>query len=205
MFSGGEPFDLVAWMNTNLQAINPSLMWEFGPSIERSGGYRLTITPESVYSLEPLVAAILALAPRIDGWEFYGSRPPETLETAETMVQARTGGTLAGVEVVVSKGDHNLIDLNFLSTTSTAQHDAFLATESLLGEDVLNTWIGELSASVPRPKRGLFSRTRSEASGQGFKVPIADLRERVEQERQAIVASLPAGPRCSAVGDASGL
>src|SRR5689334_10037199 len=65
--------DLTQFMEETLQAIHPSLMWEFGPAV-RTKGHRLVITPETERWLRPLVRTILHRAPKIEGWEFYPYR-----------------------------------------------------------------------------------------------------------------------------------
>jgi hypothetical protein len=66
-------------MVDTLQAIHPSLMWEYGSAM-RQPGHRLVITPESRRFLRPMVRTILERAPKIAGWEFYPYRLAETAE-----------------------------------------------------------------------------------------------------------------------------
>ena len=91
LFSRKQQWDLPAWMAEHLQAVDPRLMWEYGPAI-RAQGHRLVITPESAHHLRPLVATLLERAPAIPGWEFYGYRLPESLASAQQTVAARTRG-----------------------------------------------------------------------------------------------------------------
>src|SRR5438874_1558741 len=42
LFTRKARWDLPAWMEANLQAIHPSIMWEFGPAV-RTKGHRLVI------------------------------------------------------------------------------------------------------------------------------------------------------------------
>ncbi|PWT76235.1 MAG: hypothetical protein C5B46_01450, partial [Proteobacteria bacterium] len=57
LFMGQTEWDLVQWMHENLQAIDPHLLWEFGPGTGE--GHRLVITPELRHDLRPLVDEIV--------------------------------------------------------------------------------------------------------------------------------------------------
>ena len=159
LFSRRAEWDLPLWIHQTLNIIDPRLMWEFGPAV-RTKGHRLVITPESVHELRPLVATILKQAPTIPGWEFYDHRLAESFEVANPTVQARTGGSLDGCSFRASVGKHNRIDLVFASPVCTGPddeqvlRDAFVASETLLGEDMLDQWVGaievEKSSEAPR-------------------------------------------------------
>ena len=60
LFASGLQWDLPAWMHEHLDAINPHLMWEFGPAVSGEG-HRLVITPEAERHLRPMVDTILEL------------------------------------------------------------------------------------------------------------------------------------------------
>lgn len=189
MFSGSRRFDLPGWMADHLGPIHPQLMWEYGPAV-RAPGHRLVITPESRYHLGPLVDEILARAPRIEAWEFYPHRLRESPETAEATVNARTGGTLRDVTIAVSTGEHNLIDLDFTSAGARADDVAFVATESLLGEDVLDTWIGEITTTPPQRRLSL----RRGGDQRAERIPVADLAPSVDRQRSSILSGIPDRP-----------
>lgn len=159
LFNQKAKWDLPAWMQAHLGAIDPHLMWEFGPA-RNGAGHRLVITPETARHLRPLTDAVLTRAPRLDGWEFYPHRPPEDLAQVKRTVQGRTGGDLTDVQTSASIGDHNLIDLVYHSPHTEdeddeqATHDAFVATETLMGEERLDKWIGGINvAPMPAKKK----------------------------------------------------
>ncbi|MDH3307254.1 MAG: hypothetical protein OEO77_07030 [Acidimicrobiia bacterium] len=185
MFGGGAAFDLVEWMKTGLGRVHPDLMWEYGPAVDQPG-HRLVITPEHRYELTEMTRTLVGRAPAIEGWEFYPGRLPETPEHAAQMVESRTGGSLDGVTVSITPGSDRLIDLHYVSTSPTAEHDAFVATETLLGEAVLNTWVGAVTAG--RPKRGLFSRSGPDA------VPVGEFPPALDSVRRTILGSGRASP-----------
>lgn len=138
---------LADFMEETLQAIHPSLMWEFGPAV-RTKGHRLVITPETQRWLRPLVRTILHRAPKIDGWEFYPYRLPEDVEQTALAVKGRVGLNIEGATLDASVAPGRKIDL-FYSFPKLARKSedeqmqaAFVTTEVLLGEQVLDTWIG---------------------------------------------------------------
>ncbi len=151
-FTGKSDLDLPAWIEEHLQSIDANLMWEFGPAI-RDAGHRLVVTPETDHHLRPLVQSILERAPDLKGWEFYEHRLVEDIESAQFTVEGRTGCNLSEMKFRASLGEFNLIDLKFGSPSKSRIKDksafnaAFVATETLLGEKVLNDWIGVIEVS----------------------------------------------------------
>src|SRR5262245_15855033 len=80
-FSRKKEWDLPAWMQEHLGAIDDAMCWEFGQAV-KGVGHRLVITPESRKDLRPLANSIVAAAPKIAGWEFYPYRLAEGIEDA---------------------------------------------------------------------------------------------------------------------------
>jgi len=144
LFSRKKNWDLPAWMNKHLNAISKELMWEFGPGL--LGGHRLVITPETSRHLRPLVSEILASAPRIANWEFYSYRLPEGYEQAKLTVEAKGGRLLSEMRFVLTPGKFNRIDIRCLvmpdCPADLARKTGFIAIETLLGEEMLDRWVG---------------------------------------------------------------
>ncbi len=67
-FTNKKRWDLAAWMQEHLQAVDERLMWEFGPGL--GGGHRLVVTPEVERQLRPLVDTLIERCPGFDGWVF---------------------------------------------------------------------------------------------------------------------------------------
>jgi hypothetical protein len=203
LFSRKSEWDLPDWMQETLQAIDPHLMWEYGPAVNQRG-HRLVITPEAERHLRPLTAAILEQAPQIVGWEFYGYRLPESVEMANESVKVRTGGNLEGVVVDVGLGEHHLIDLVFRSPRSSggddtqASNDAFVATESLLGEEMLDKWIGRITVDA-LPKQTTRTAERPSAS-RG--IALEELKSTVDAVVGATREQLPAESQSFRIADA---
>src|SRR5438270_6736502 len=110
VFSGKSSFKLPQFMEDTLQAIHPSLMWEFGKAI-RGPGNRLVITPESQRFLRPMVRTILERAPKLDGWEFHAYRPAETVEQTIQTVKGRVGVDITGAVIEAAVVAGHQIDL----------------------------------------------------------------------------------------------
>jgi hypothetical protein len=156
--------DLPGWMREHLDAVDERLCWEFGPPL-RGAGHRLVVTAESYSQLRPLVTSLLERAPSLPGWEFYPYRPRESVEEALRTVEGRVGRAYEDVQARVLSGKHNRIDLTFRSAAFASAEDesanqaAFVLTESLLGEDALDRWVGTIEVEpAPRPGPRLFGR-----------------------------------------------
>jgi hypothetical protein len=184
VFHRRKQWDLPAWMDEHLGAIEPHLFWEFGAAPEAQGHY-LVITPEQDRFLRPLVETILERAPQLPGWVLHGYRQPETVEVALQTVEARAGAPLAAATVQAQIGDWNRINLVYLSPDfagpddETARHQAFVATESLLGEEAMDKWCRCRRSGPPcrgRPDSSSFSR-----SGERFCFVKIDGSQNLEQ------------------------
>lgn len=187
LFRREEEWDLAGWMNEHLGAIHPELMWEFGPAI-RCEGHRLVITPETRRELRPLVRQVLQVAPAMSGWEFYEYRLPESLELANYTVAGRVGGDFAGLAIHVHarRAEFNRINLVFEFTPADPddQHAfavAYVYTESLLGEELLERWIGTIEVA-PIPADGIAA------------VGLDELRAQVTELVRETIVKLPERP-----------
>lgn len=194
-----ESWDLPAWMEKHLQKIEPRLMWEFGPAV-KGNGHRLVITPESSHHLRPLVRAILDRAPKLEGWEFYDYRLAEDAKMALFTVSARTGRDIGDFEAKISVGGLRRIDLTFRASSIKGSDDvsalnaAFVAAESLLGEEILDHWIGAIEvAPIPRWS-GLKSLVGKGPKTSPGVVPLDRLRATAESLIGGLIDQLPPGP-----------
>lgn len=185
MFSGGKRWDLPAFMQKHLGAIDERLMWEFGPALKGSG-HRLAITAEGERALVPLVNAMLARAPKLRGLELYGERPAEALDYVGPTVQGRTGHPMPDGRVLVAVTDRNAFELTyFLDGCSgpddeRAQAAAVVATEVLLGETTMYRWVSSIGVDKPSRKKAL--------------VAIGDLPRTIKQAIGDVRGALPKKP-----------
>jgi hypothetical protein len=149
-FRRREPWELVSWMRTHLGAVDPRIMWEFGPGTGAGDGHRLVLTPEGDHHLRPLVEVVLSRAPALAGWEFHGHRLAEPLAVALRTVGERTSLDLSTWSARADISDDGLIDVTFAppspaAPSREAQRAALLFVEALMGEEVMNVWIGEVA------------------------------------------------------------
>ncbi|CAN5578565.1 hypothetical protein BH10PLA2_BH10PLA2_38570 [soil metagenome] len=202
LFSRKARWDLPAWMEENLQAIHPSIMWEYGPAV-RTKGHRLVLTPESAHHLRPLVGIILQRAPKIEGWEFYPHRLPESEADALATVKGRTECDVGDYKVRISAGEYQRIDLCFVSpdisgpTDQDALNAAFVAAESLLGEELLDRWIGGIAVANSDDKSSVPSGNKPARP-----VTLDRLRETVLALIESIREQLPEQPQFERLEDA---
>ncbi len=196
-FNCQSQWDLPAWMIHHLELISPELMWEFGPALS-GDGHRLVITPETQKHLRPMVQTLLERAPQLPGWEFYPYRPPESVEMANLSVSARTGGELDGTMATAFVGEHNRIDVCYYSSATEgpddeqARQNAFVASETLLGEEVLDRWVGCIDVqSLPRPRPKRFGRAHD--SGPRL-LPLDRLKPTVDALVASVIEQLPSKP-----------
>jgi len=196
LFRQSADWDLAEWMQQQLQSIHPELMWEFGPAINTKG-HRLVITPEINAELRPLAEAIVNQAPSLRNWEFYTYRLPEDLETTLQTVEVRCDLDVKDVTVNVSAGEGNRIDLIFrwgqlAGDDEQTFNAAFVTAETLLGEEMLDRWVGTIQ---------LVDRSTPEDHGQRF-IPLERLKPTFDSVVQSLRSQLPAEPLAAAIDDA---
>ncbi|HYQ04170.1 MAG TPA: hypothetical protein VER96_36110 [Polyangiaceae bacterium] len=198
-FKRQADLDIAEFMRQHLSAIDQRLMWEFGPAV-RVDGHRLVVTPESDRELRPLVDVLLSRAPSLPNWEFYAHRLPEEVELSLATVKGRTEVDVTGWKVQVTPGEHHLLDLKWLVPSGTEgdnlQYAAYVATESLLGEETLDAFIGEIAVEEQARTSALgrlFSRSAARSDAHGFE----SLKTRVHAGIAAIDRDLAELPQSS--------
>lgn len=205
LFKQKAKWDLPAWMDHHFHAIDPRMMWEYGPAVQGEG-HRLVMTPEAAHHLRPLAHAIRKRAPAIKGWEFYEYRLPESVELTHLTVQARIGCDVSDFAVNVARGGQHRIDLEFTSPSLGAaeeqlgSHAAFVATETLLGEQILNEWIGAISFT-PGKTSGLKKLFGGGAKPLPRSLGLDRLKDTVDALVGSIVDQLPPQPHYEWVQD----
>ena len=145
--------DLAGWMREHLGGIDERIMWEFGPGARGGDSHRLVLTPEGKHRLRPLVEAVLARAPGLEGWEFHAHRFAEVLPTALQTVVERTSVDLTGWRAHAEMSGDGLVDVTLAppsrtSPSAESRKAALLLVEVLVGEDLMDVWIGEVDVDV---------------------------------------------------------
>lgn len=188
--------DLVSWMNGHLHHIDQNIMWEFGPG--RKKAHRLIITSETDRSLRPLVQYILSQAPTYKLWEFYAYRPSEDLKKANELIASRTCWTdVSDITFELSPGSHYMIRITFYIPPSLKQApeiqacNAYILAEILLGEEILDKWIGHIDVQVEAQEE-LFQIKDSQSLQQ--LLPLIHLKESVSKAIKTRKSQLPQQP-----------
>jgi hypothetical protein len=182
LFHRRKQWDLPKWMQRSLGAVHPKLMWEFGAA---EHGHYLVVTPEAERSLRPLVEVMLERAPRLKGWTFRAYRQPEPIDVVAQTIEARAGAALCPLRAQARLDEQGLIDLSYRLPTEAedeqqALHVAFVASEGLLGEEVLDKWIGSMETV--------------DDEGEGRWLPLERLRPTVESLIDSVRDQLPDRP-----------
>lgn len=191
-------WNLAEWMHQHLNAILPPLCWEFGPAVNTEG-HRLVITSESHLWARQIVKRILKDAPELPGWEFYGHRLPETGANAELVLEGRTGTSLNDLQVALNIGRGRKIDLVWVVPGCTGPHDneafdtAIVATETLLGERMLDQWVGVIEIAPP-PERSLLGLGKESAVDPKRLLPPSRLKPTADALVSTIRDNLPPTP-----------
>lgn len=140
-------FDVPAFMRDNLENIDERIGWEFGPAIQGEGD-RLVITPEHNLALRPLCDAVIARAPKLQGWEFYHARVAESPEAARAAVEALTERELGRCKVRTEIDEMNRVGLKFYVPDRNDRElgalQAAIAAEALMGEEAFARWVGRI-------------------------------------------------------------
>jgi len=191
--------DLPGWMHEHLGGVDDRLCWEFGPSL-RGDGHRLVVTAESHSELRPLVTTLLERAPSLPDWEFYPYRPRESVEEALRTVEGRVGRRYDDVQARVVPGEHNRVDITFRSAAFPSAEDesatraAFILTESLLGEEALDQWVGAIGVEpAPRPGPRLLGEEQPPAE-EGELLALDGVQPAFAARVAAIQEGLPGTP-----------
>jgi hypothetical protein len=173
---------------TELGSIDPALALEVDPT-----AHTLLLQPGSIRSLHPIVADLVAAAPPIEGWTVHRFRPPADLGAALARVAAKSAAPVDLHSVAASLTDAHRIDIAYVTPLATdfdeATLQSWLVTETLLGEEALDSWIGKVETTLP--PRGWWSRLfpRPDTG-----VPPAELPGLVDALRRNVLERLPAAP-----------
>lgn len=157
--SGSQDWDLDAFFEQWLLPIDRRLVWELLPGIAGSSGasqgHRLVVTTEGDRRLRPLLQTLWQRAPSLPDWQFLIYRPAEMVEQAIRWVWNRAGVDVTGALVEVRPAPGRKIDLHYFFPNLAHRAApgntelAWLITEGILGEQVLDAWVGQIAAIEP--------------------------------------------------------
>jgi hypothetical protein len=144
-------------LQERLAQIDSRLCWEIGPGVAGKP-HRLVITPEMDMELRPLTQTLLERAPDVPGWEFYSHRLVESAETLPYTLEHRVGRVPRDLRAFVEIAGPRKLAVRFVSADFTEGDDeepaetdcaaAFVAAETLLGEEFVDQWIACVSVEA---------------------------------------------------------
>jgi hypothetical protein len=152
---------LVRDMNARVNAISPILAWEVGPGIVAP--YMLVFPTEGDANRRPMIERILGLAPRLAAWEFHTSRPSRRflreVHLPDKGMKFDTAGWRFELTQEVSS-DRLKLDIfdDELSgiDRKIALTAVFILLDAVLGEDVVERWIGDINISSSSGRVGVL-------------------------------------------------
>ena len=149
LYSTDQLDSLTREVNREIDKVEPELAWEMGPGKKKP--YLFTISGEGDPRLRELADLMIQLAPAdLAGWELYSARPARP---APAVVQLPESGeifeTMEWKFIPLEHPKSGRLDLVIVddrlarSDRETALRAASLYLDQLLGEDTVETWIGE--------------------------------------------------------------
>ncbi len=185
--SGNADF-LSKFMEEHLQSKIVDIAWEFGYDTETKK-YQLVLTPEDDLELKPLVDRLLERAPKLENWLFYSYRQPISYAECQKTILIKSGEPLLDLQFSGKQSVEHNLELSFYypgitedsSLYNLAVNQAFFTLEALLGEEILNKWIGIIEIlELPNDDRQLL--------------PLLDLKTYVDTQMVLIKNQLPDHP-----------
>jgi hypothetical protein len=157
--------ELSAWVS----AIDPGLEWELAPG--RAAAHALVVSPGGSPELRATAGRWLKLAPAADAtWEFHASRlaDPDPARVGLEVDGRRYDPAQLRLRLNVDK-DRRVIDVSVHHTgfggltAPSMKTVAVLMLDSLLGEDGVERWVGQVTFSSAVPKDAVAPSALTEA------------------------------------------
>jgi hypothetical protein len=156
---------VVDWIAEHLHPIDERIMWEFALQPNASEKWFFTITPESQHELRPLVNSMLERKRDNQYFKVVGFREPCNADELRDHFKARTGRELPELTAAVTMNDLGFLELGFYSDSfrssksHTDMESAFVLIELLLGQELLEKWIGVITTDPAQPSvlRGVLN------------------------------------------------
>jgi hypothetical protein len=149
LYSTNQMDSLMREVNRELDKVDPELAWEMGPGKKQP--FLLTISGEGDPRLREIADLMIRLAPDdLDEWELYAARPARPAPSVVRLPES--GEKFSTVEwkfVPLEHLENGRLDLVIIDDQlARAEHETALKAVSLyldqfLGEDTVETWIGE--------------------------------------------------------------
>jgi hypothetical protein len=177
-------------------AIHPKLEWELGQGVVSRHGF--TVSPAGNVESRAAAARWLALAPPSDDvWEFHDARQPNPGFAHMSLRMDAQELALGDTRFLVSPREHSIdVSVFHPSFPSLPEkqhlHLAFLLLDWALGEQSVEVWIGEISATAITPGQA--------ATVEGLRATLEGLVQRHQEPQWVILGgSTPDTQRLMAV------
>jgi len=148
--------EVAAWMAQHLGLVSPDLQWEFGPGA--AGGDRLALSVEQQKAAQPMLDAMLSLAPRLAGWELHGRRPPTPPAWARRFAEGRLGRPLRAEAGTIAPGPGGRLLLRIRHPAAGGEagwEESALFVMAAIGEEAFDRWVGPVEVVSKLPVGGL--------------------------------------------------
>lgn len=157
----GDVQSLVEPVSSRVHAISPELAWEFGNGATLGSQHQLTVTAEGNAEVRALARRWLRAAPAADAtWAFADlkQRAPDIAALALGLGEETTlafDEIVIGAQVVGNSVNVTVHHPAFEQLDEAArQQITFLALDAAVGEEAVESWIGEISPSPVPPIDG---------------------------------------------------
>jgi hypothetical protein len=177
------------------QQLDPDISSEL--LVERDGSHTLVVTPREERRKRPLIDAFVGCAPKLNGARVTTHRPARSLEEAIATVKDELGFELGSSRARVGFSRGHLLELVIYGKGFGGRddHDAACAAERLVeclvGERLLDDWVGQISAE-PLAQTGKLRVIRADETPT---LPLAELPQTVASATESLRSGLPELPR----------
>ncbi len=187
LITGAADF-LNEFMREHLQSKVLDIAWELGFD-QATKKYQLVLTPEDDLYLRPMVESLISRAPRLKNWSFFSYRQPINYSQSLVAVRLKSGESLLKIHFSGKPASENNIEISFyypgIKTDeplyNLVVNQAFFMLEALLGEEILDKWIGVIEVlELPENDQALL--------------PLSDLKVYVDTQMVLIKNELPENP-----------
>lgn len=178
---------LVGWMKEHLDAIDPVIEYEFGPTREKEGK-KLDFSAAGHDEVIQICNLLVSKAPKLPNWQFSAYRQPLPPASVANGFKSRTGREPLQFETSVSVSPQNKLDVMF--TSPEFENDAEdnieacrIISDLSVGEENDDIWLGTIT-----PKKGALMGQFNCANN------AAQYAKAFDEKKKEILDSLPSAP-----------
>jgi hypothetical protein len=158
-YEGDQLEDLSLEIGSELDKIDPQIAWEMGPGKKQP--YLFAISGEGNPQLVKIAHLIVQLAPELQDWELYSSRPSRPAPRVVRLPESGEAFDTGEWEFIpLEQPGKGRLDLIIVSgqlagaERANALRAISIYLDQSLGEDVVEDWIGKFKVESPVASRG---------------------------------------------------